>query len=205
MGKIKVYCYNEWEEFDNIEDAKIKYLNAIYSSEGSEQERYKRIYNQLKQGKHIVSDEVKKTPKKKGIPRDVAQNHFQSSVSMGIMKKAKIFYYTNKLPHPSTNKIWGKIYNEIHFNSDTKPVSIPIGFFKRYWRVLPIQENITSTSDIEEIFTKYNINNPYANPEGQRIIKEYNTHTSMSVGDIIKVGSRYYIIAGEGFKKVVLR
>lgn len=118
--------------------------------------------------------------------------------------KAEIFYYTNEIPHPAENKYWGSIYKIIHYREEPSPFSIKVGFFKRYWRKLPVKEDIHSINDFELIFKKYNLNNPYSSVDGQRIIKEYKTHTSMSIGDVIKVNNTYYMVSNLGFRKLIM-
>ena len=56
--KIKVLVYNEWMKFNTVDEAKKHFLKAMSASEGSEYERYKRIYRQLNQGKTTVTDGV---------------------------------------------------------------------------------------------------------------------------------------------------
>jgi hypothetical protein len=124
------------------------------------------------------------------------------------MRKATIYY--NRLPHPMENDYWNKKYNDVHF-SEKDTVTLKIGFFRHYWRKMPIKEEVDTLNlneSLEKIFAKYNQydKNPYSSENnGQHIIKEKDVlHTSMMVGDVIKVKD-YYIVASVGFKKLILR
>lgn len=125
------------------------------------------------------------------------------------MTKAIIYY--NRLPHPYLNKYWNKKYSDVHF-SDKKTVTLKIGFFRHYWRKMPIKEEVNKLhlyDSLEKIFAKYNNyeTNPYsAENNGQKIIKQKDVlHTSMMVGDVIKVEDDYYIVGSVGFKKLILK
>lgn len=56
--KVTVKCYGTEQTFESAEKAKEFYLEAMLNSEGSEHERYSRIYGQLSIGKTYCSDEV---------------------------------------------------------------------------------------------------------------------------------------------------
>jgi len=124
------------------------------------------------------------------------------------MKEAIIYY--SRTPHPSESKYWGKKYLAIH-HGNTKSTTIKSGFFKTYWRRMPVKEYVDEKNiqaSLEKIFSKYNQykSNPYSTEnKGQHIIKNKSVHhTTMSVEDVIKVGKTYYVVAGQGFKRLKL-
>ena len=57
LDNIKVTCYGETEIWDTRKEAADFYLKAICGSEGSECERYMKIYSELFEGKTECSDE----------------------------------------------------------------------------------------------------------------------------------------------------
>jgi len=135
--------------------------------------------------------------------------------------KAEILYYGKTLPHPGDleKQYWGKKYLEIH-HGKKESISLSRGFFQKHWRTLPIREEVDTDKplmeELERLFAKYNQDhlNPYSNTEehfnrgevspGQQKIRDLHVHTSMSVGDVIKINNSHYIVAGTGFKKLFL-
>ena len=125
------------------------------------------------------------------------------------MRKATIYY--NVTPHPMENKYWAKKSLEISFGEESNTVNLKKGFFTRYWRIMPIKEEVDEFNlmqSLEDVYAKYNNYdaNPYsAQNGGQQVLKEIGVnHTSMMVGDVIKVGEEYYVVSGFGFKKLIL-
>lgn len=55
--KITIVCYGQTEEWNSREKAMQYYLEGMFSSEGSEHERYARIYEQLATGLNFCTDE----------------------------------------------------------------------------------------------------------------------------------------------------
>lgn len=55
--KITIVCYGQKEEWDSREKAMQYFLEGMLSSEGSEHERYARIYEQLASGLNFCTDE----------------------------------------------------------------------------------------------------------------------------------------------------
>ena len=56
---------------------------------------------------------------------------------------------------------------------------------------------------LEKIFRKFNSReNPLSTRDNQEKIKSLETHTSMSVGDVIQINDKYYSVSGEGFHQV---
>ena len=61
MTKVRCSTYNLVQEFENPELAKAFFLKCMASSEGSEQERYVRVYTQLMQGHTFCTDNERAT------------------------------------------------------------------------------------------------------------------------------------------------
>lgn len=57
LDAVKVTCYGKEETWDSRKEAADFYLRAIAGSEGSECERYTKIYTELLMGKSICTDE----------------------------------------------------------------------------------------------------------------------------------------------------
>ena len=57
LDVVKVICYGTEETWDSRKEAADFYLRAIAGSEGSECERYTKIYMELLMGKSICTDE----------------------------------------------------------------------------------------------------------------------------------------------------
>ena len=57
LSTVKVTCYGKEEVWDSREEAMQYYAQAMANCEGSEQERYARIFGQLSQGRTEASDE----------------------------------------------------------------------------------------------------------------------------------------------------
>lgn len=55
--KVRIKNYGEWKEYPNLTVAKKRYLELMRGSEGSERDRYTRIFFQLQDGNLIASDE----------------------------------------------------------------------------------------------------------------------------------------------------
>lgn len=124
------------------------------------------------------------------------------------MKKEARTYYS-KTPHPSYGgDYWADRYKAIHWGN-AKTITLKENFFRKYWRKMPVKEMVDTDNliqSLENIYAKYNdySTNPYsAENNGQKIVKDKDVgHTSIMVGDIIKVGKTPYIVGGMGFKKV---
>ena len=83
----------------------------------------------------------------------------------------------------------------------------------KYWKIVSY-ESVDAENDesMEGLFAQYNDDgyggkkNPLATPAGQAHIRSLGVrHTSMSVGDIIRFGKNFYIVADHGFKKIAWR
>jgi len=118
---------------------------------------------------------------------------------------SKIYYYKEFDPRLDSKlkKLWFALRDE------KDRVFVSRGFFRKNWVELPYKEKVVSKTlraDLESIFAKYNMgSNPLSSQKGQDFLKMNGLHhTSMSVGDVIKAGHRYFIVANRGFKRLVL-
>ena len=127
------------------------------------------------------------------------------------MKQAEIYYVD--LPHPSESKIADDMYFLIHGcnRDEIKLLPIKYSFFAKHWKKLPKKEQVTEEEvrdkEFDRLFAKYNHydTNPYSsdNDPGQKILKRLNLHhTSMSIGDMIKVGNKFFIVASIGWRQI---
>ena len=57
LDVVKITCYGQTEIWDSRKEAADFYLSAISDSEGSECERYTKIYTKLLMGKEVCTDE----------------------------------------------------------------------------------------------------------------------------------------------------
>lgn len=57
LDAVKITCYGQTEVWDSRKEAADFYLRAIAGSEGSECERYTKIYTELLMGKEVCTDE----------------------------------------------------------------------------------------------------------------------------------------------------
>lgn len=125
---------------------------------------------------------------------------------------AKIYY--SVMPNPSEDKWWAdNVYWKIHYNDDDSPISIPKAKFVNYWRLMnsyKVEGGVDTA--LNKLFAIFNDADHIANPnplgtaKGQEKVRSSGTHhTSMSVADVIQIKSDYYIVAGTGFKKLILR
>ena len=57
ISPVTTICYGEEKKWDNREEAKEFFMDAMSASEGSEHDRYFSIYEQLCAGEMICSDE----------------------------------------------------------------------------------------------------------------------------------------------------
>lgn len=95
-------------------------------------------------------------------------------------------------------------------------VTIDKDRFKNHWTKLS-EEEVSSShiSELERIWDKYNRypanplsaqNDGDPDSHNQPTIEEAGVnHTSMSVGDVVRVEDRYYIVAGVGFLRLYLK
>jgi len=122
--------------------------------------------------------------------------------------KVDIYYYKKGLD-PRTSTFWDSIYREVHYGN--KPsLAVTRNEFNTYWGYVDSRNVDTTTRStqgvLESIFGMYNVSNPLATPAGQQKIRSVGVgHTSMSIGDVIKLGGIYYIVASEGFKRLYVR
>lgn len=57
LDAVKITCYGQTEVWDSRKEVADFYLRAIAGSEGSECERYTKIYTELLMGKEVCTDE----------------------------------------------------------------------------------------------------------------------------------------------------
>jgi len=81
--------------------------------------------------------------------------------------------------------------------------------FKKDYKKLPITIPYDKSNDInenlEKVFDIMNTKNPMETKQKQDWIRKNlqpDPHTSLSVGDVVKVGKKYYLAIGIGWKKM---
>ena len=57
LDTVKTVCYGKEEVWDSMNEAMAFFLEGMISSEGSECERYTKIYTELSMGKSVCTDE----------------------------------------------------------------------------------------------------------------------------------------------------
>ena len=111
------------------------------------------------------------------------------------MTHIRIYYYTDDVCKNEEDLLNIILRGEVNGNT----------FIKYYVEVYSLNEEILTSieSFLDMIFSRFNDeSNPLSTKECQEKIKEKNSHTSMTVGDIIKIDNEYYIVASMGFKKL---
>jgi hypothetical protein len=95
------------------------------------------------------------------------------------------FLFTNNNP---------KTLQEFHWNY-TKVYSISI-----------VKKRMKNDTILNNLYERFNTSaNPLSTPDSQQMLRAENVrHTSMSMGDIIKINSSYFIVRSIGFKKLKL-
>lgn len=76
--KVVIICYNQAEEWESRKQAIAFYKECMFNSEGSEQERYVNIFQQLEEGQDLCIDD-------EYLPPKVIQN----ILAKGIKKKGR--------------------------------------------------------------------------------------------------------------------
>ena len=124
--------------------------------------------------------------------------------------KAEIYYID--MPHPTMSRDARELWKELHtYDSSDRDVVLKYSYVKQLLTKLPKKESVTSTEidnlDFDRIFAKYNdyTRNPYSsdNDVGQKTLKRLKVrHTSMSVGDMLKINNIFFVVANRGFKIV---
>ena len=104
---------------------------------------------------------------------------------------------------------------EIFYNKSKSPFIFGIGdkptslghVSKWYSKVHTLEMGGDVSPNLEAIFALFNLgNNPLATPRGQDRIRRLGVgHTSISVGDIVKVDGNYYYCDKVGWKKMRLQ
>ena len=75
---VVIICYNQAEEWESRKQAKAFYMDCMFNSEGSEQERYVNIFRQLEEGQDLCIDDDYLTP-----------NTVQNILAKGIKKRGR--------------------------------------------------------------------------------------------------------------------
>ena len=57
LRPVKTICYRQENDWEDREDAKAFFLQAMAGSDGSERERYTNVYTKLMSGKAVCSDD----------------------------------------------------------------------------------------------------------------------------------------------------
>ena len=124
--------------------------------------------------------------------------------------KAEIYYID--MPHPTMSRDARILWRELHTYDDSdEDVVLKYSYVKQFLTKLPKKEIVTDEEfgnlDFDRIYAKYNnyATNPYSsdNDAGQKTLKRLKVrHTSMSVGDMLKINKRFYVVANRGFKRV---
>lgn len=110
--------------------------------------------------------------------------------------KAEILYFDN--PHPVNADLEIKeFWHQTHSESKI-PFQVPNSLLQHFKRV-----HTCGNDNLEELFARFNSNkNPLSSTEGQRLLKEMDVHhTSMSIGDMVRIGKDYYVVCLVGFRK----
>jgi hypothetical protein len=116
-------------------------------------------------------------------------------------QKVEIFYYSfNK--EQEVKALIIKLFNNIVTKEEFKNY-----YMKIYEMDIPPNINIENEKSMhtycETINHLFNCDeNPLCKPELQKQIYENKLHTSMSVGDIIKINDHYFGVSSFGFKKL---
>lgn len=129
------------------------------------------------------------------------------------MKTAEIIYKKNLVvprvsenhPHPEKyEEDNNELYHKVHMGETPTQVTIDEDWFEDRWAKVSEEEVSSSrTKELEKLWDKYNKypSNPLsAENGGQHILEENDIdHTSMTIGDVVKVEDRYYIAVQWGF------
>lgn len=70
-----------------------------------------------------------------------------------------------------------------------------------------IPKHLSDIDFLDEIYNKFNSfsDNPLGaskNPAKQEYLKDKRLHTSMSVGDVVQIDDKYWVIRGSGFAQI---
>ena len=117
------------------------------------------------------------------------------------MEKAEIFYVSSK------NKLSQSFIVKMYVNPTVTMDDFNKYYMKIYETNIPNTINIENEKSLNQYLESlYNIfnsdKNPLSAPFYQKIIKNNKLHTSMSMSDVIKIGTNYYYAAGFGFHKI---
>lgn len=111
-----------------------------------------------------------------------------------MQSEVKIFYFTD-----NTLKSGDALDIMFYGNVDIKMIE------ESYVEVYSSMDEVGDDIFIylEKMFEKFNNDeNPLSGVDQQNKISYLNTHTSMSVGDVVKINDTYYVAKGTGFSKI---
>lgn len=106
-----------------------------------------------------------------------------------------------------------EIFYSSYFENERNPFMIDsaepteLGF-KAHYKKLPVELDFDNSKSVKEnlelVFAKMNIQgqNPMTTAENQNWVRANHVHTSMSVGDVIKIGNDYYMAKPSGYRKL---
>ena len=118
-----------------------------------------------------------------------------------------------KIYYAKLDKLWNKrkLYSRIERASDIsgtpkKFIIIKHKQFRKLWRPVDTSktQGKTTSQKLERIWEKYNIGKTYIKtPAGQQMIKQKGVgHSSMSIGDMVKLGKTHYVASTIGWTPV---
>jgi hypothetical protein len=133
-------------------------------------------------------------------------------VNINKMSKRKVRVLYAKNPHPACDKRWGDFYYALTNGNAVKDITR--SFYDKYWvQVIEINNKNIVFDEFEEIkyvehlFSVMNncAKNPLTKKSKQEFIRKHDLHTSMSVGDVVIIGNKKYIIKDYGVERLRIR
>jgi hypothetical protein len=118
---------------------------------------------------------------------------------------AEIYYYDNLHPSEAEQDV-KDLWFALRPSKRTYELKMKKSFFRKHYEMVWDYVVDDSKDFLETIFADFNCDdNPLATKDGQCVLQSLGVrHTSMSVGDIIRVGDEYHIVCNEGFALVIL-
>lgn len=123
-----------------------------------------------------------------------------------------------KIYYAKLDKLWSnskyKLYHKIETASDIrgtpkKYIVIKKKQFRKLWRPVDTSrtKGKTTPQKLEGLWEKYNIGQTnIKTPKGQEMIRRKGVgHSSMSVGDMVKLGDKHYVASNVGWTPVRFR
>lgn len=94
---------------------------------------------------------------------------------------------------------------EFILNKFLSPTKVTRKQFKDYYRLIYEKNDTVTEIDqyLNSLFELFNSeHNPLCRQKYQNLIKNLNSHTTMGVGDVVRINDQYYIVASFGFEKI---